>query len=51
MSETKQLPLREEVATSVTWDLTKIFADDAAFERFFQIDLVRCVFHVSVLHG
>ncbi|KAF1302097.1 oligoendopeptidase F [Enterococcus saccharolyticus] len=36
MSETKQLPLREEVATSVTWDLTKIFADDAAFEEAFK---------------
>lgn len=36
MSETKQLPLREEVATSATWDLTKIFADDAAFEEAFK---------------
>lgn len=32
MTEAKQLPSREEVIESLTWDLTKIFQDDAAFE-------------------
>ena len=32
MSEIKQLPTRDEVPTSLTWDLTKIFKDDAAFD-------------------
>ena len=32
MSETKQLPLRNEVEEALTWDLSAIFADDAAFE-------------------
>ena len=32
MSEAKQLPNREEVQEAQTWDLTKIFADDTAFE-------------------
>lgn len=36
MSEAKQLPKRQEVPTELTWDLTKIFADDAAFEEKFQ---------------
>lgn len=36
MSETKQLPTREEVAEASTWDLTKIFVDDAAFEVAFK---------------
>lgn len=36
MSEAKQLPKRQEVPTELTWDLTKIFADDAAFEDKFQ---------------
>lgn len=36
MSEAKQLPTREEVAEASTWDLTKIFADDAAFEVSFK---------------
>ncbi|MGX7352185.1 oligoendopeptidase F [Enterococcus canis] len=28
----KQLPKRQEVSVELTWDLTKIFADDAAFD-------------------
>lgn len=36
MSEAKQLPSREEVAEASTWDLTKIFEDDAAFELSFK---------------
>ncbi|MBU5359740.1 oligoendopeptidase F [Enterococcus raffinosus] len=36
MSEAKQLPKRQEVPVELTWDLTKIFADDAAFEEKFQ---------------
>lgn len=36
MSEPKQLPKRQEVPTELTWDLTKIFTDDAAFEEKFQ---------------
>lgn len=36
MSEAKQLPKRQEVPIELTWDLTKIFADDAAFEEKFQ---------------
>lgn len=36
MSEAKQLPERQEVPVELTWDLTKIFADDAAFEEKFQ---------------
>lgn len=35
MSETKQLPQRQEVAEEMTWDLSKIFADDQAFETAF----------------
>ncbi|MGX7030564.1 oligoendopeptidase F [Vagococcus zengguangii] len=33
MSEPKQLPKREELAEALTWDLTKIFATDEAFEE------------------
>lgn len=36
MSEAKQLPKRQEVPVELTWDLTKIFVDDAAFEEKFQ---------------
>ncbi|MGM0215512.1 oligoendopeptidase F [Enterococcus sp. AZ109] len=36
MSETKQLPKREEVPVELTWDLTKIFVDEAEFEENFQ---------------
>lgn len=36
MTETKQLPKREEVPVELTWDLTKIFADEAEFEEKFQ---------------
>ncbi|KAF1302289.1 oligoendopeptidase F [Enterococcus sp. JM9B] len=35
MSETKQLPTRDAFSEEVTWDLTKIFADDAAFDSAF----------------
>ncbi|MBL1229778.1 oligoendopeptidase F [Enterococcus sp. BWB1-3] len=33
MSDAKQLPKREELATELTWDLTAIFKDDEAFEK------------------
>ena len=36
MSETKQLPLRSEVPEELTWDLSVIFKDDAAFEEAFS---------------
>ncbi|HIY58981.1 MAG TPA: oligoendopeptidase F [Candidatus Tetragenococcus pullicola] len=36
MSETKQLPKREAVTEKMTWDLTKIFLNDAAFETAFK---------------
>ena len=36
MSETKQLPARESIPVEKTWDLTKIYADDAAFDIEFQ---------------
>lgn len=35
MSTTKQLPKREEVKKELTWDLTPIFKDDAAFDAAF----------------
>lgn len=35
MSEVQQLPIREEVPEALTWDLTKIFASDEAFEAAF----------------
>ncbi|MDH6363844.1 oligoendopeptidase F [Enterococcus sp. PF1-24] len=35
MSEPKQLPLRSEVPEASTWDLTTIFASDAAFDESF----------------
>ncbi|MDN5831906.1 MAG: oligoendopeptidase F, partial [Tetragenococcus halophilus] len=36
MSEPKKLPKRDEVAENLTWDLTKIFKDDQAFEKAFS---------------
>ncbi|GAA3021960.1 oligoendopeptidase F [Tetragenococcus solitarius] len=36
MSEPKKLPKRDEVPEALTWDLTKIFADDQAFEGAFN---------------
>lgn len=35
MSETKQLPNRETLPEALTWDLTLIFPDDAAFDTAF----------------
>lgn len=35
MSEAKQLPTRQEVPVELTWDLTKIFVNDTAFEAKF----------------
>ncbi len=35
MSEVQQLPIREEVPEALTWDLTKIFTSDEAFEAAF----------------
>ena len=32
----KQLPLREDVPVAMTWDLTKIFENDEAFEAAFS---------------
>lgn len=36
MSETKQLPNREELPIEKTWDLTPIFKDDQAFDASFE---------------
>lgn len=36
MSETKQLPNRESLSAEMTWDLTLIFKDDAAFDDAFE---------------
>ena len=36
MSETKQLPTRESLPAEMTWDLTLIFKDDAAFDDAFE---------------
>jgi len=36
MSEPKKLPARDEVPEKLTWDLTKIFKDDQAFENAFS---------------
>lgn len=33
MTEVKQLPLRSELPEELTWDLTKIFPDDTAFDE------------------
>lgn len=35
MAEVKQLPKRDEVPVELTWDLTKIYAEDADFEADF----------------
>jgi oligoendopeptidase F len=37
VSETKQLPKREELVERLTWDLTPIFKDDAAFDAQFEV--------------
>jgi oligoendopeptidase F len=50
MSETKQLPTREEVAEASTWDLTKIFVDDSAFEAAFK-ELQEELTHASSYKG
>lgn len=50
MSETKQLPTREEVAETSTWDLTKIFVDDSAFEVAFK-ELQEELTHASSYKG
>lgn len=50
MSEAKQLPKRQEVPFELTWDLTKIFADDAAFEEKFQ-DLSNELTEVDKIKG
>ncbi|GCF94031.1 oligoendopeptidase F [Enterococcus florum] len=36
MSKAKQLPKRDEVPEQLTWDLTKIFLNEEAFEKSFQ---------------
>ncbi|GMC01546.1 oligoendopeptidase F [Enterococcus thailandicus] len=36
MSETTQLPNREELSENLTWDLTKIFANDQEFDEKYQ---------------
>jgi oligoendopeptidase F len=36
MTETQKLPARNEVAPELTWDLTKIFPDDQAFDQAFE---------------
>lgn len=50
MSEAKQLPKRQEVPAELTWDLTKIFANDAAFEEKFQ-DLSNELTEVDKIKG
>lgn len=50
MSEAKQLPARQEVPAELTWDLTKIFVDDAAFEKKFQ-DLANELTEVTKIKG
>lgn len=50
MSEAKQLPTRQEVSAELTWDLTKIFVDDAAFEKKFQ-DLANELTKVTKIKG
>lgn len=50
MSEAKQLPKRQEVPAELTWDLTKIFANDAAFEEKFQ-DLSKELTEVDKIKG
>lgn len=50
MSEAKQLPTRQEVPAELTWDLTKIFVDDAAFEKKFQ-DLANELTEVTKIKG
>lgn len=50
MSEAKQLPKRQEVPVELTWDLTKIFADDTAFEEKFQ-DLSNELTEVDKIKG
>ena len=36
MAEVKQLPKRDEVPVELTWDLEKIFKDEAAFQKAFD---------------
>lgn len=36
MAEVKQLPKRDEVPVELTWDLEKIFKDEAAFQKVFD---------------
>lgn len=50
MSEAKQLPARQEVPAELTWDLTKIFVDAAAFEKKFQ-DLANELTEVTKIKG
>ncbi|MDN6004620.1 MAG: oligoendopeptidase F [Enterococcus sp.] len=50
MSEAKQLPTRQEVSAELTWDLTKIFVDAAAFEKKFQ-DLANELTEVTKIKG
>lgn len=50
MSEAKQLPTRQEVSAELTWDLTKIFVDAAAFEKKFQ-DLANELTEVNKIKG
>jgi oligoendopeptidase F len=50
MSEAKQLPTRQEVPAELTWDLTKIFVDAAAFEKKFQ-DLANELTEVTKIKG
>ena len=33
MTEAQKVPRRDEIATKDTWDLTKIYADTAAWEQ------------------
>jgi oligoendopeptidase F len=46
MSETKRLPLRNEVPRELTWDLTTIYANDLAFEE----DYKTCERYISLIN-
>lgn len=50
MSETKQLPNREALPEALTWDLTTIFPDDAAFDQAFE-DVKAAVKEVAGYQG
>lgn len=50
MSETKQLPKRQDVPEQLTWDLTKIFKNDEEFDKKYS-ELSNELSEVSALKG